>query len=69
MNLSSIDALLAEGKRSMVFPGAVLLIARGNEKLFSMAVGNYAYDPMSPVVTPSAIYDIASLYLESAGCC
>ena len=45
----------------MVFPGAVLLIARGNEKLFSMAVGNYAYDPMSPVVTPSAIYDIASV--------
>jgi len=43
-----------------VFPGAVLLVAQG-EQVVTVAAGRFEYDARSRTVTPTTIYDLASL--------
>lgn len=58
----SIDSLMAEAIARRVFPGAVVLVAQGDELLHHAAYGTTMYeDAGSKLVTPDTRYDIASL--------
>jgi len=57
-----IDAIVAEAITRRIFPGAVVLIARGAEVLHQAAYGTTMYaDPGSQPVQLDTIYDVASL--------
>lgn len=57
-----IDAIVASAIERRVFPGAVVLIARGDRLLHHKAYGATTYEaPPAQVVQRDTIYDIASL--------
>ncbi|HEU5098202.1 MAG TPA: serine hydrolase domain-containing protein [Roseiflexaceae bacterium] len=57
-----IDSIVAGAIEQRIFPGAVVLIARGAEVLHYAAYGTTMYDDAGAVpVRPDTIYDIASL--------
>ena len=57
-----IDAIVADAIERRVFPGAVVLIARGDDVLHQAAYGTTMYgDPGSRPVRLDTIYDVASL--------
>ena len=53
--------LLETAVRDGVTPGGVLLVARRGAVVLERAAGRLTYDEGSPAVTPSTIYDLASL--------
>ncbi len=53
--------LLETATGSGVTPGGVLLVARRGAVVLERAAGRLTYDKGSPAVTPSTIYDLASL--------
>jgi CubicO group peptidase (beta-lactamase class C family) len=58
----TIDAIIADAIERRIFPGAVVLIARGAEVLHQAAYGTTMYaDPGSQPVQLDTIYDVASL--------
>ncbi|GAB4196715.1 MAG: serine hydrolase domain-containing protein [Roseiflexaceae bacterium] len=63
MSLSySINQIIADAIERRVFPGAVVLVARGGQTLHQAAYGTTMYDaPGSRPVDGATIYDIASL--------
>ncbi|NWG21139.1 MAG: beta-lactamase family protein [Chloroflexi bacterium] len=62
MAIPSIDTIIRDAIAQRVFPGAVVVVARGDETLHCAAYGATAYEaPESVPVTPATIYDIASL--------
>lgn len=62
MALPAIDTIIRDAIAQRVFPGAVVVVARGDETLHCAAYGATAYEaPESVPVTPATIYDIASL--------
>ncbi|MEO7913322.1 MAG: serine hydrolase domain-containing protein [Roseiflexaceae bacterium] len=59
---AEIDTIIADAIERRIFPGAVVLIARGAELLHYTAYGTTMYaDPGSRLVQLDTIYDIASL--------
>jgi serine-type D-Ala-D-Ala carboxypeptidase len=57
-----IDAIVADAIERRIFPGGVVLIARGAEVLHQAAYGTTMYaDPGSQPVQLDTIYDVASL--------
>jgi CubicO group peptidase (beta-lactamase class C family) len=57
-----IDSIIAGAIERRVFPGAVVLIARGGQLLHCAAYGATMYDaPEARTVWPDTIYDVASL--------
>src|SRR6476619_985639 len=59
---AEIDAIVADAIARRIFPGAVVLIARGAEVLHQAAYGTTMYaDPGSQLVQLDTIYDVASL--------
>lgn len=52
-----LDAAVVDG----VTPGGVLLVARQGTVVLDHAAGRLTYDEGSPAITPSTIYDLASL--------
>jgi CubicO group peptidase (beta-lactamase class C family) len=56
-----ITALLDDGVRSGVFPGAVLLIALGGEIIFTKAAGILSTAASNAPVRVNSIFDLASL--------
>ena len=59
--LSHIGSLLQEGLREGVYPGAVLLAARGGEVRVFVAVGRRALVPDPLPMTKETLFDLASL--------
>src|SRR5262245_4525600 len=57
-----IDTIVQDAIERRIFPGAVVLVARGAELLHMGAYGSTMYDaPGSQSVAPDTIYDVASL--------
>ncbi len=58
---AAVDTLMADAVRDSVFPGAQLLVVKDNRVVFDSCFGRFTYDPHSPAVDDSTIYDLASL--------
>ncbi len=59
---AEIDTIVADAIERRIFPGAVVLIARGTEVLHQAAYGTTMYaDPGAQPVQLDTIYDVASL--------
>jgi len=56
-----IKELLSEGVRDSVYPGAVLLVARGGKIIFFHEVGQQSLTPPAGPMTKGTIFDLASL--------
>ena len=59
--LDRAAALLERAVAEGVTPGGVLLVARRGAVVLERAAGRLTYDDDAPAVTPSTIYDLASL--------
>lgn len=58
---SEADGLIQKAIIDSAFPGAVLLAAKDGEILHEKTYGNYTYDPTSPKVEFTSIFDLASV--------
>ncbi len=56
-----VDSLMTNAVHDSVFPGAQLLVLKNNAVVFDACFGRYTYDPSSPPVKDSTIFDLASL--------
>jgi CubicO group peptidase (beta-lactamase class C family) len=56
-----IGQLMESGVQEGVFPGAVLLAARGDEILFHQAFGHSSIFPEKQILQKDTIFDLASL--------
>jgi len=56
-----IKLIIEQAIQDKVFPGAVFVILKDNEIVFSEAFGHFTYDLNSPVVNKDTLYDIASV--------
>lgn len=53
--------LLRKAISDQVFPGASLAVTHQGKLIALKAVGHFTYDPSSPVVAPSTVFDLASV--------
>ncbi len=60
-DFADIDTVTREAIASGEIPGAVVLVGRGSEVLYLRAFGQRAVTPESVPMTPTTIFDIASL--------
>ena len=60
-NFSEIDHTMEEAVEEGVFPGAVLLAAKGEEVLIHQAYGSAALVPGKRPMTLDTVFDLASL--------
>lgn len=56
-----LDAVLQEGVMEKVYPGAALIVGQPGRRLYARAVGQHTYEPDSPSVTLTTIWDLASV--------
>ena len=57
-----MDAIVRQGIRQGVYPGAVVVIGRKDSVLYARGYGHFTWSPSSPVPTPdSTLWDIASI--------
>lgn len=56
-----IDSLVADGIAKEAFPGCQVLAMKDGKLLFRKAYGHQTYDPASPAVDMSTVYDLASV--------
>lgn len=59
--LSKVDSIIAEGIEHEAFPGCQLVVARRGEVIWNKAYGYFDYETHSHPVTPSDLYDLASV--------
>jgi serine-type D-Ala-D-Ala carboxypeptidase len=57
----SLHSALQQAVVDGVFPGAVLAVRRGGDPVCVLAAGRLSTDPPGELVTPSTVYDLASL--------
>lgn len=61
-SLTEVDAIVRQGIRQRVYPGAVVVIGRRDSVLYARGYGHFTWSPSSPVPTPdSTLWDIASI--------
>jgi len=61
-SLHEVDAIVRQGIRQGVYPGAVVVIGRKDSVLYARGYGHFTWSPSSPVPTPdSTLWDIASI--------
>ncbi|HEV8178232.1 MAG TPA: serine hydrolase domain-containing protein [Gemmatimonadales bacterium] len=61
-SLSEVDAIVRQGVRQGVYPGAVVVIGRRDSVLYARGYGHFTWNPSSAVPTPdSTLWDIASI--------
>jgi CubicO group peptidase (beta-lactamase class C family) len=60
MKADPVDDLMKKGLREHVFPGAVLLVGKGDDELFLQAYGKADLFSNRPM-TPETVFDLASL--------
>jgi CubicO group peptidase (beta-lactamase class C family) len=61
-SVSEVDAIVRQGIRQGVYPGAVVVIGRKDSVLYARGYGHFTWSPSSPVPTPdSTLWDIASI--------
>src|SRR5204862_1297166 len=59
--LELIEPLVKEAIADKKLPGAVVLIGRGDQVVYTRAIGNRALVPAVEPMTPDTIFDLASL--------
>jgi CubicO group peptidase (beta-lactamase class C family) len=61
-SVTEVDAIVRQGIRQGVYPGAVVVIGRKDSVLYARGYGHFTWNPSSPVPTPdSTLWDIASI--------
>ena len=61
-SVTEVDAIVRQGIRQGVYPGAVVVIGRKDSVLYARGYGHFTWSPSSPVPTPdSTLWDIASI--------
>ena len=61
-SVTEVDAIVRQGIRQGVYPGAVVVIGRKDSVLYARGYGHFTWSPASPVPTPdSTLWDIASI--------
>jgi CubicO group peptidase (beta-lactamase class C family) len=61
-SVTDVDAIVRQGIRQGVYPGAVVVIGRKDSVLYARGYGHFTWSPSSPVPTPdSTLWDIASI--------
>jgi CubicO group peptidase (beta-lactamase class C family) len=61
-SLTEVDAIVRQGIRQGVYPGAVVVIGRKDSVLYARGYGHFTWSPSSPVPNPdSTLWDIASI--------
>src|ERR687896_445834 len=61
MNFHAVDNASEEALKQGVFPGAVLLVGRGQEVIYERAFGSRSLVPDQSPMKLSTIFDVASL--------
>lgn len=61
MDFASVERALEDAAQRGVFPGAVLLVSRGDEVLFECAVGHRSLEPDRVPMRPEVVFDLSSL--------
>jgi CubicO group peptidase (beta-lactamase class C family) len=60
--VSEIDAIVRQGIRKGIYPGAVVVIGRRDSVIYSRGYGHFTWNPASSVPSPdSTLWDIASI--------
>jgi CubicO group peptidase (beta-lactamase class C family) len=61
-SFAEVDAVVRQGIRQGIYPGAVVVIGRRDTVLYSRGYGHFTWKPTSPVPDPdSTMWDIASI--------
>jgi CubicO group peptidase (beta-lactamase class C family) len=61
-SVSEIDAIVRQGIRKGIYPGAVVVIGRRDSVIYSRGYGHFTWNPASSVPSPdSTLWDIASI--------
>jgi CubicO group peptidase (beta-lactamase class C family) len=61
-SLTEVDAIVRDGIRQGVYPGAVVVIGRKDSVLYARGYGHFTWSPSSAAPTPdSTLWDIASI--------
>ena len=56
-----VDSIALDGIRQKAYPGCQILVAKDGDIIFNKSYGALTYDPKSPKVSNSTMYDLASL--------
>jgi CubicO group peptidase (beta-lactamase class C family) len=65
--LEPLDAIVRRGMAEQRYPGAVLLVGRGERTLFARAYGRHTYDADSPPMRMDTLFDMASVSKVAGG--
>ncbi len=60
-DFSEVDSLMNNAVKDSVFPGAVLLVGRGNKIIYFKPFGRQTYSANSPAIKKNSIFDLASV--------
>jgi CubicO group peptidase (beta-lactamase class C family) len=61
-SFADVDAVVRQGIRQGIYPGAVVVIGRRDTVLYARGYGHFTWKPTSPVPDPdSTVWDIASI--------
>jgi CubicO group peptidase (beta-lactamase class C family) len=61
-SVEEVDAIVRQGIRKGIYPGAVVVIGRRDSVLYARGYGHFTWSPKSSVPTPdSTLWDIASI--------
>ncbi len=58
---SKIDTIVQEGLNIKAFPGCQVVVIHKGQLVYNKAFGHLEYSTSSPAVTPSTLYDVASI--------
>jgi beta-N-acetylhexosaminidase len=61
-SIEDIDAVVRQGIKRGIYPGAVVVIGRRDSVLYARGYGHFTWSPASPIPSPdSTLWDIASI--------
>jgi CubicO group peptidase (beta-lactamase class C family) len=61
-SIEQVDAIVRDGIRKGIYPGAVVVIGRRDSVLYARGYGHFTWSPKSSIPTPdSTLWDIASI--------
>ncbi len=59
--LEALDEIMARGIEARSYPGAVIVVGRGEQILWAKAYGRQTFDPDSPPMALDTLFDLASV--------
>ena len=61
MDFSALDSVVQQGIDHKEYPGAVLMIGKGDDVLYQKAYGRYTFEPDAKPMTMDTLFDMASV--------